>query len=67
MISNINDFKKINENNNNEEQLYHEINWDELFKSVTDYASVFPEEEKRNIILTYYFIKDNIEKYKMTN
>lgn len=60
---------KLNENNllDNDEQLYHEIDWNDMEQQFNTFSSVYEKENYRVMRQTFNFIKSEIEKYKMLN
>jgi len=66
MHTNINDFKKsINENIDSDEQLYHEIDWNDLENKFTEFSSTYNEADYAVMRQTFNFLKEEIVKYKM--
>jgi len=60
---------KLNENNllDNDEQLYHEIDWNDMEQQFNTFSSVYEKENYRVMRQTFNFMKSEIEKYKILN
>lgn len=50
-----------------DENLYHDIDWQDMESKFTQFASTYPEEQYASMRQTFNFLKEEILKYKMTN
>ena len=51
----------------NDEQLYHEIDWNDMEQQFNTFSSVYEKENYRVMRQTFNFMKSEIEKYKILN